>query len=503
MHTRPIADLLTDDVFIHIASWLDVRTLGRLAAVSSRFNARTMFTDRTRPGSSSAPACWSLVNEGARLQLERSPAYVVAWVPRLVTCARCTLEQVANVNDEDDEDWRSDMHEEDEDDEDEDLESEAIPEAPLLTFHHEHCPAYDGQNLQGAKFNVVGCTCIQHWHNESFAAKRERISVADADHMLQCTAEAGLHGAEEARKLFLASPESCHTIQVPHQAVEKPSGSESTWLELLAEALILQSPLRFTHGGQGIVLREDCTFAVNNSPEVQSAVCGSGVMRAGKHYAEFTIATEGCHTVQGVPYVKVKMGVVGASFDPRDRFFCQIFTLQPRVAYTSADGHMFCGYSGRYRHGRGDRPYECRSRELQTDWPGCPGSVRPGDVIGLLLDVDAGSLDVYLNGTRCGRMIVSGLTQPLRWAVDLGPNSGVRVTMKPPPHVSADDLHDDERKRIESSLVWVAPPALGEHTANDERWTQNPGSGWRGGRWMELAGVWHHSTDVRDVGVYE
>ena len=64
---------------------------------------------------------------------------------------------------------------------------------------------------------------------------------------------------------------------------------------------------------------------------------------------------------------------------------------------------------------------------------------------GLLLDLDAATLTVWVNGERKGVMVRPGMTDefgdpmarlegPLRWAVDLGPNASVEIAdaLSPP-----------------------------------------------------------------------
>jgi len=43
------------------------------------------------------------------------------------------------------------------------------------------------------------------------------------------------------------------------------------------------------------------------------------------------------------------------------------------------------------------------------------------DVVGLLLDLDAGSLSVFKNRSRLGVMVAEGLSGPLCWAALLPP----------------------------------------------------------------------------------
>ena len=62
----------------------------------------------------------------------------------------------------------------------------------------------------------------------------------------------------------------------------------------------------------------------------------------------------------------------------------------------------------------------------RKDWEGMQTATK-GDTIGLLLDLDAESLTVYVNGVRQGVLVQPGVTEdvfafsclPLRWAVEL------------------------------------------------------------------------------------
>ena len=65
-------------------------------------------------------------------------------------------------------------------------------------------------------------------------------------------------------------------------------------------------------------------------------------------------------------------------------------------------------------------------------------------VQGLLLDCDAATLTVYVNGERKGVMVRPGMTSwqgqpvgrlegPLRWAIDLGPTASVAIRGPLPP----------------------------------------------------------------------
>ena len=70
--------------------------------------------------------------------------------------------------------------------------------------------------------------------------------------------------------------------------------------------------------------------------------------------------------------------------------------------------------------------------------------IKQGDVVGLLLDLGQRTLSMFLNGARRGVMVAPGmkhyrgeavapLAGPLRWAVDVGGGSWVRIEHKPAP----------------------------------------------------------------------
>ena len=53
-------------------------------------------------------------------------------------------------------------------------------------------------------------------------------------------------------------------------------------------------------------------------------------------------------------------------------------------------------------------------------WEGVQTAKEPGDRIGMLLDLDQGSMTVWKNGEQLGVMQAEGLTGPLCWAVSMG-----------------------------------------------------------------------------------
>eukprot|EP01046_Picozoa_sp_COSAG06_P095850 COSAG06_NODE_41957_length_386_cov_0.707317_1_plen_128_part_11 len=111
------------------------------------------------------------------------------------------------------------------------------------------------------------------------------------------------------------------------------------------------------------------------------------------------------------------MGVVGQGFD----------AAGGGRACDSAEGWLLVTYVGYLYHaGRASK------------WQGMPqdNEIKPGDVVGLLLDLGQRTLSMYLNGARRGVMVAPGmktLAGPLRWAVDVGYGASVRIERRPAP----------------------------------------------------------------------
>ena len=112
-----------------------------------------------------------------------------------------------------------------------------------------------------------------------------------------------------------------------------------------------------------------------------------------------------------------------------------------------------------------------QSTEVGQEWPGYEGAWED-DRIGLLLDMDKGTIEVYKNGARMGMMmrpglavdedgavtdpadeergtVIEPLAGPVRWAVDIAQGAEVRIEWKELPVVTAADLAEDARKAAE------------------------------------------------------
>ena len=143
-----------------------------------------------------------------------------------------------------------------------------------------------------------------------------------------------------------------------------------------------------------------------------TAVCKEPRMRSGKHYVEFTL-------VKGT---NCTIGVCKAEFDPEDR----------KLACATADGWGYSARLGNLHH---------NTLRPTTRWTG-QKAAREGNVIGMLLNMDLGSLTVYHDGVKTGELVRSGLPKydSLIWMVQLTDGAEVRIAKKDPPSSSRRDL---------------------------------------------------------------
>jgi hypothetical protein len=158
-----------------------------------------------------------------------------------------------------------------------------------------------------------------------------------------------------------------------------------------------------SHGS--ITLSEDGSVAIKAVGNYTIRTAASKVvMRAGRHYAQFTVMSVGDMFVGVIrPGWNVEGGQIASDV-------------------TVADVHGHCFYDTFDGH--------CLPRD--DTWEGMQGA-REGDRIGMLLDLDQGSMTVYRNDERLGVM-ATGLTGEYSWAVTLeSEDDSARIDAAPAP----------------------------------------------------------------------
>ena len=183
--------------------------------------------------------------------------------------------------------------------------------------------------------------------------------------------------AEEAARRWIATCTEQERGWVPRR------GRESR-LRMMWEVEVLRKAVVFGRSHELITLSEGGSRATRAGGGLLAAA-SKAAMRAGKHYAQFTVLS-GC---------EMQFGVIRPGWDMKEE----------RNA-DDVDGHCF------YWANNG-----CRFPGWH-DWEGMQGAREEGDRIGMLLDLDQGTMTVYKNDERLGVMATE-LGGKYSWAVVL------------------------------------------------------------------------------------
>lgn len=199
----------------------------------------------------------------------------------------------------------------------------------------------------------------------------------------------------------------------PHVRASLPQRCDMpaiSWLQLMRQADALQyAPLRFSSHGPSVQL-SPCGCVATSENGFQAAVASEGLaMHAGRHSADFTVLSQGgdSDTPAGND-IGCWVGIVGTSFDA-SKGVAAIHTDSEGPAPPGQDSllnTLVCPLFGR--------------------------AVGQGDIIGLEVDLDAGTLAVALNGVPRGLLLKRGLKGPVRWAADVGYTGAVRLSRPTP-----------------------------------------------------------------------
>ena len=283
--------------------------------------------------------------------------------------------------------------------------------------------------------------------DELWAAVAESLAAHNLNRLKRLQRRFYLAIVEEGARRSLVAYPAYVQAWVPHRFTDR-------WLTLLHEAEELSKPIAFNWYRDGMVVENEPAGA-SKLRSMQSsgpypfdlqihtpfAVCRNMVMmRAGSFFVEFNISRIG----PGAESISV--GLVNASFNPT-RATIDGSGLG-NGGWMSTVGPMLCLGDGSFPI----IPCSC------GNWPGenDVALVESGDVIGLLLDLDQGSLAVYRNGVRLGLAMPPlgpNTTQNLRWAAIVGYDAEVKISgPMMPPIVSAEDMQRD--KELWDSEEW-------------------------------------------------
>jgi hypothetical protein len=180
---------------------------------------------------------------------------------------------------------------------------------------------------------------------------------------------------------------------------------EPALLEAISELLpAAHDPLRFTSFPTQLQVSND-GVRVSKHPgdrwgNYRTAICTSAPMTCGVHYAEFRL-------IEKAGWIRV--GVVNAVL--RHPSLMDEYAHEPRTSDTGRSGsRAFDALGGgsatasAMGWGYNVALGSCWHNSGFVDWVG-QRVTETGDVVGLLLDVDHGCLDVFVNGEKLGRMV--------------------------------------------------------------------------------------------------
>ena len=125
-----------------------------------------------------------------------------------------------------------------------------------------------------------------------------------------------------------------------------------------------------------------------------------------RHYAQFTVMSGS----------DMFFGVIRPGWD-----------VENGVGAHREDGHCFYD------------TYDGRRFPAPSDWEGKQAAKEQGDRIGMLLDLDQGSMTVWKDGQQMGVMVADWLTGPLCWAAVVAePGDSARIESAPIPAPAAE-----------------------------------------------------------------
>jgi hypothetical protein len=186
---------------------------------------------------------------------------------------------------------------------------------------------------------------------------------------------------EEVARRWIAECTEQQRGWVPWRACE-------SWLGLMHEVETLRRAAVFGRSHETIAVSEGgalLTVEEEDGAYEYRTAASKAVMRAGRHYVQFTVESGD----------EMFFGMIRPGWDVEGGYNAK--GVHGHCFYDTSEGSCWPG----------DR-----------DWEGMQGPERGGDRIGMLLDLDQGSMTVYKNDERLGVM-ATGLSGEYCWAVSL------------------------------------------------------------------------------------
>ncbi|EJK71716.1 hypothetical protein THAOC_06816, partial [Thalassiosira oceanica] len=213
----------------------------------------------------------------------------------------------------------------------------------------------------------------------------------------------GLSMAEEAaRRIFESASDDEEKAMLPRHEGEG-------WIELYHHLLMLRARLTFDQLVGCCVVYQDDDKAAVRATGISSAICGNHVMRAGKHWATFISSNRyylSVGVIRPLPGWDQRRLI---SFHPADPMFWEDMRRE-RTSRWEGDVH-FCHF-----HHTGECYYSNWEgvQDQRSYWEGIDNYDANIGMLGMLLDLDSGTLSVYQHGQRVG-ILKDGLAGVYCW----------------------------------------------------------------------------------------
>ncbi|EJK45909.1 hypothetical protein THAOC_35454, partial [Thalassiosira oceanica] len=240
------------------------------------------------------------------------------------------------------------------------------------------------------------------------------------------------------------------------------------WIELYHHLLMLRARLTFDQlVGCCVEYQEGDKAAVHGIPGASSAICGNHIMRAGKHWATFVFGSEdlGHLGLQSVGVIRPLPGWDQWGLEDFHPFFDESILDDLLLERTSRwEGDVHCCHF----YLNGDCWYSNWEGEVESFWEGVDNYDKGIHTLGLLLDLDSGTLSLYQNGQKPVGLAVLPLEVPVRPPVHLAP---VREVLPLPLPQVAQEGRAVHRPRVPERRVGdvASHPPLLEPRHDDRR----------------------------------
>ncbi|EJK62722.1 hypothetical protein THAOC_16655 [Thalassiosira oceanica] len=208
-----------------------------------------------------------------------------------------------------------------------------------------------------------------------------------------------------------------------------------SWLSILNR---FEQPLLFdVLLGSSIEYQNGDEATVQGTGNTSTALSSDYVMRSGSHYAEYEI-------IVGLPYIGVVRPMPGldvASFGEDCCYFVGDESFYPRFLARAQRSVRWGAYSNvhvcEYNISGGNMAWADWEDEehLSLHWEGMESCGR-GDTVGMLLNLDEGTLTVYKNSRRLGVM-KDGLSGSYCWYATVDENEIVAIKRGIPPNIDS------------------------------------------------------------------